>query len=854
MAQLELHDLTVFYPGQETPALRGVTASLEAGEFVTLCGRSGSGKSTLLRCCKPALAPQGTRRGEIFWAGRPLSGLSDRAQSASIGYVGQSPENQMVTDRVWQELAFGPENLGWDPAVIRRRVAEMASFFGIQTWFHREISTLSGGQRQLLALAAVMVLEPALLLLDEPTSQLDPIAAGDFLEMVQRINRELGTTILLAEHRLAEAVPRSDRLLVLEGGQLLCQGTPREVGAWLRRQNHPLAAALPAPMEIWARVSQSGPCPVTVGEGQIWLAEYARSHPLGDLPPVCLPSPGETLLQAESLWFRYDRNGPDVVKDFSLSVGRGELLALLGGNGTGKTTVLHLLAGLRAPQRGRLRRQGRVAMLPQNLQTLFWKKTLREDLLDQTARMDLPPAEGAAAVAEIAALCGLEGLLDRHPYDLSGGEQRRAALAKVLLTRPEVLLLDEPTKGLDWRWQEELAALLQRLLSQGAAVILVSHDLEFCARHAHRCALFFDGAVVAQDQPRAFFSGNRFYTTATNRMVRAYLPQGITPEEVISACGGEPSGERKPLARPPENQAAPEEAGEPREPAAIPAPPRDRAPRRKLTVVGVPLVLGALTLLAGELLFQGKQYHWISLLLLMEGLLPSFFWFEQRRPGARELVLLACLCGLGVAGRGAFFWAPQCKPVTALTILTGVSLGGQAGFLVGAVTMLVSNLFFGQGPWTPWQMFAMGCIGGLAGSLFSRRGRRSQEGDAVPVWLFGGCGALWGRDEHRLRTALVPFPPVGADRGRLRGGSAHGFAPRGEHSPAPVPAGRPGARQAGPDAGEVWMGPRVNGEWAMETKTDHRPDMRSVVCLFGRGAIPGRSPQRGSSDRRSQGK
>lgn len=649
MAQLELHDLTVFYPGQETPALRGVTASLEAGEFVTLCGRSGSGKSTLLRCCKPALAPQGTRRGEIFWAGRPLSGLSDRAQSASIGYVGQSPENQMVTDRVWQELAFGPENLGWDPAVIRRRVAEMASFFGIQTWFHREISTLSGGQRQLLALAAVMVLEPALLLLDEPTSQLDPIAAGDFLEMVQRINRELGTTILLAEHRLAEAVPRSDRLLVLEGGQLLCQGTPREVGAWLRRQNHPLAAALPAPMEIWARVSQSGPCPVTVGEGQIWLAEYARSHPLGDLPPVCLPSPGETLLQAESLWFRYDRNGPDVVKDFSLSVGRGELLALLGGNGTGKTTVLHLLAGLRAPQRGRLRRQGRVAMLPQNLQTLFWKKTLREDLLDQTARMDLPPAEGAAAVAEIVALCGLEGLLDRHPYDLSGGEQQRAALAKVLLTRPEVLLLDEPTKGLDWQWQEELAALLQRLLSQGAAVILVSHDLEFCARHAHRCALFFDGAVVAQDQPRAFFSGNRFYTTATNRMVRAYLPQGITPEEVISACGGEPSGERKPLARPPENQAAPEEAGEPGEPAAIPAPPRDRAPRRKLTVVGVPLVLGALTLMAGELLFQGKQYHWISLLLLLEGLLPSFFWFERRRPGARELVLLACLCEIGRA-------------------------------------------------------------------------------------------------------------------------------------------------------------------------------------------------------------
>ena len=531
--------------------------------------------SALLQACPGA---PGDPAGEIFWAGRPLSGLSDRAQSASIGYVGQSPENQMVTDRVWQELAFGPENLGWDPAVIRRRVAEMASFFGIQTWFHREISTLSGGQRQLLALAAVMVLEPALLLLDEPTSQLDPIAAGDFLEMVQRINRELGTTILLAEHRLAEAVPRSDRLLVLEGGQLLCQGTPREVGAWLRRQNHPLAAALPAPMEIWARVSRSGPCPVTVGEGQIWLAEYARSHPLGDLPR-CVSRPrerrccrrrasGSAMTETGLMWSRISpcrwdggAAGPS---------GREW-------NG-GKPRCCTCWPGSGPPQRGRLRRQGRVAMLPQNLQTLFWKKTLREDLLDQTARMDLPPAEGAAAVAEIAALCGLEGLLDRHPYDLSGGEQQRAALAKVLLTRPEVLLLDEPTKGLDWQWQEELAALLQRLLSQGAAVILVSHDLEFCARHAHRCALFFDGAVVAQDQPRAFFSGNRFYTTATNRMVRAYLPQGITPEEVISACGGEPSGERKPPARPPENQVAPEEAGEPGEPAAIPAPPGTEPP------------------------------------------------------------------------------------------------------------------------------------------------------------------------------------------------------------------------------------------------------------------------------------
>lgn len=213
---------------------------------------------------------------------------------------------------------------------------------------------------------------------------------------------------------------------------------------------------------------------MTVGEGQIWLAEYARSHPLGDLPPVCLPSPGETLLQAESLWFRYDRNGPDVVKDFSLSVGRGELLALLGGNGTGKTTVLHLLAGLRAPRGGGCGGRGGWRCCPRTSRPSFGRKPSGRTLLDQTARMDLPPAEGAAAVAEIAALCGLEGLLDRHPYDLSGGEQQRARPGKGLADPAGGPAPGRAHKGLDWRWQEELAALLQRLLSQGAAVILVS--------------------------------------------------------------------------------------------------------------------------------------------------------------------------------------------------------------------------------------------------------------------------------------------------------------------------------------------------------------------------------------------
>lgn len=229
MAQLELHDLTVFYPGQETPALRGVTASLEAGEFVTLCGRSGSGKSTLLRCCKPALAPQGTRRGEIFWAGRPLSGLSDRAQSASIGYVGQSPENQMVTDRVWQELAFGPENLGWDPAVIRRRVAEMASFFGIEDWFHRESAELSGGQKQLLALASVMVMQPEVLLLDEPTSMLDVSVQASIMNLLRELQERLGLTYLYITHDIELLGWISHTIGVMQRGRLVEVGSRDQV-------------------------------------------------------------------------------------------------------------------------------------------------------------------------------------------------------------------------------------------------------------------------------------------------------------------------------------------------------------------------------------------------------------------------------------------------------------------------------------------------------------------------------------------------------------------------------------------------------------------------------------------------
>ncbi len=794
MELFTIRDLTFSYPEQPQPALRSLSLTVEQGEFLVLCGPSGCGKSTLLRQLKTVLAPHGRRTGELLLEGRPLDSLSQREQAERIGFVQQSPENQLVTDKVWHELAFGLESLGYDTPTIRRRVAEMASFFGIQNWFHKNVAELSGGQKQLLNLAAVMALQPSVLILDEPTSQLDPIAASDFLATLSRINRELGTTVILTEHRLEEAFGFASRVAVLEKGALLCTGTPAEVGAALKSAGSAMFLAMPAAMRIWSAVDSGTPCPVSVRDGRRWLLDYAAAHPLKALPEEGTPPETEALISARELWFKYDQDRPDVVKGLSLEVRRGQLLALLGGNGTGKTTSLKLLAGLKKPWRGELEVRGTVGMLPQDPQTLFVRPTVREDLLEV-----LPRAERKdAALERVVSLCRLTELLDRHPYDLSGGEQQRAALAKLLLRDPDILLLDEPTKGLDAEFKQSFGQILQTLQRSGVAILMVSHDIEFCAKYADRCALFFDGNIVTEGPPRAFFSGNSFYTTAANRMARELLPRAVTPEDVIAACGGTMPEtpalpEYRHLPPAPEKEAAAtrslpvwrkalaavsgiaslalivqairvtdlskligaegmtalagdqllryaalaaallvfalsvgQKAERPGTPVQTPVEKR-RLRKRTAAATVLILLLIPLTLFAGVYFLEGRKYYFISLLILLECMLPFFLIFEGRRPQARELVLIAVLVAMNVAGRAAFFMLPEFKPVVAMTILAGVAFGGETGFLVGAMTMLVSNMLFSQGPWTPWQMFAMGIVGWLAGVLY-RKGvlRRSR--------------------------------------------------------------------------------------------------------------------------------
>ena len=810
MEAFKLRDLSFAYPGQRGNAIENISLSIGAGEFFVICGPSGSGKSTLLRQLKTELAPHGLRSGEILFEGKPLEEADRREQSQKIGFVFQSPDNQIVTDKVWHELAFGMESLGCDSQIIRRRTAEMASFFGIESWFYKDVSELSGGQKQMLNLASVMAVQPTVLILDEPTGQLDPIAASDFLSMLARINRELGTTVILTEHRLEEAFPIASRAAVLDKGRLLCVGTPQEVGARLREAGHDMFLSMPAAMRVWASVESKSECPVTVCEGRQWLQKYGAEHQLHPLPDKAKHSyPPEPAVKAEELWFRYGKDQPDVVRGLSLTVKKGEFLAILGGNGAGKTTSLKLLAGLLKPQRGQLCIDGRIGLLPQNPQTLFVGKTVRQDLLEVLNDKDIPPDSKEKAVAHISSVCRLNGLLERHPYDLSGGEQQRAALAKLLLTEPDILLMDEPTKGLDAGLRQSIAEILRGLSERGVTVIMVSHDIEFCARNAHRCALFFDGGIVTEAQPRDFFSGNSFYTTAANRMARDLLPEAVTPEELIFACGGTlPQEETLPENEPPLPE--PEEltsdkipdklplwrrlasvisggtalalfisfmsdadltslitadgmtgktpekialylvfcaallvfafciSRKSKTPDYIPAQKR-RLGKRTILSAALILLLIPLTLFVGAYYLGGRKYYFIALLILLETMLPFFIVFEGRKPQARELVIIAVLCALGVAGRAAFFMLPQFKPVMAITIIAGVALGAESGFLVGSMTMLISNIMFAQGPWTPWQMFAMGIAGFLAGVLY-RRGRLRRS--RVSLCVFGALCAV----------------------------------------------------------------------------------------------------------------
>ena len=542
MEQLEIRNLSFSYPDAVRETIADVSFSISKGEYVLLCGNSGCGKTTLLRHLKSVLTPTGSRLGEILYNGVPLEQVDGAKQASAIGYVMQNPDDQIVTDKVWHELAFGLENLGVSRETIGLRVAEMASFFGIQSWYHRGISQLSGGQKQLLNLASIMAMQPEILILDEPTAQLDPIAASDFLNTLKKINQELGITVLITEHRAEDIFPVADRVLVMERGHLAANAGPREIGHSLFDARSPLFPMLPAPMRSFYQCGGTGTAPLTVREGRNWLTDvFGEKKPaVRTLPPLPELPKTEPALHIENVWLRYEKQSPDVLKGLTMTVPSGCLYTIVGGNGVGKSTTLRTICGASKPYRGKIQVFGKetkkyprgelfrncLSMLPQDPTNLFVKQNVREELEEMN-----PDKQAQIHAAE---LCEITHLLDAHPYDLSGGEQQRVALAKVLLTNPRLLLLDEPTKGLDCGFKARFARTLKRLTGEGMTIVMVSHDIEFCAEHADIAAMFFDGQIIASGRPREFFGSNSFYTTSSNRMSRCIFENAVTAEDVTA--------------------------------------------------------------------------------------------------------------------------------------------------------------------------------------------------------------------------------------------------------------------------------------------------------------------------------
>lgn len=560
MEILRVDGLKFSYPNQLKKALNNINFSIDEGDFVLICGESGCGKSTLLRHLKPELSPHGQVSGDIYYYSQKINDYSSKQLASEIGYVLQNPDSQIVTDKVWHELAFGLENMGLDTQSIRLRVAEMASFFGIQGWFRKNVNDLSGGQKQLLNLASIMAMQPKILILDEPTSQLDPIAAKDFIDTLVRINKELSTTIIMTEHNLEDIYSVCDKVIVMEDGKVICNDTNYKVADILSGdKNHKMFKSLPTPSKIYNQLNGYLECasksPLTVKDCRQWLNDSMDEVTITKLDDTETEinideKDREIAIELKDVYFQYNKISEPTIRDLSFKVYKGEIYSILGGNGTGKSTTLSLVARQRKPQRGKIfinniemkkynnksLYENNLALLPQNPQSLFVFETVREDLEEVLILKNKDREYIDKEVKRVSKLLDIEHLLEHHPYDLSGGELQRAGMAKVMLLNPKIILLDEPTKGLDAYCKEKIGKMLMKLRDMGVTIVVVSHDIEFSARYSDRCAMFFDGSIVSEGTPKEFFLGNNFYTTVSNRIARNIFEDTLIYEDVVSLC------------------------------------------------------------------------------------------------------------------------------------------------------------------------------------------------------------------------------------------------------------------------------------------------------------------------------
>lgn len=540
MEILNVKNMSFKYPLNEKNTLEDVCLSLDKGDFALLCGQTGSGKTTLLRALKPSLCLRGELGGEITFLGFSLY-ENRKENEKKIGFVMQNPEQQIVTDKVYHELAFALENMNIPKNEINRRISETAQFFGISDLFEENTHILSGGQKQLLNLAAVSVMQPDLLILDEPTAQLDPIAAVEFITVLKKLNTEMGTTVLISEHRTDELMSLCNKLFVLEDGRITVSGKPSQAVMDIKK-NDKILEYMPSTVRLFKSVKSECECPLTVNEGKRFL-EAEFKNDIGTYKKESAVSSREKAIEVKDVFFKYSKQGKDVLNGLSFSVGEGEIYSILGANGSGKTTALNCIAGLIKPYSGKIRVFNKrisdyknnslyincISVLPQDIGTVFLKNTVREELKEVNASFDMIPYD-------------LSYLADTHPYDLSGGEQQLVALIKVLSKKPRILVLDEPTKGLDNSFKRIYGSVLKQLKKDGVTVIVVTHDTEFAAEVSDRCAFLFRGRVVSEDFVHTFFTKNSFYTTPASRMAKGFYDGVVTVDEIVEMIvrnGGE---------------------------------------------------------------------------------------------------------------------------------------------------------------------------------------------------------------------------------------------------------------------------------------------------------------------------
>ena len=792
MAHLEVKGLTFAYAGAARPALRNVTLEVKPGELAVLCGATGSGKTTLLRLIKRELAPGGVMAGDIFLDGVPIRKWNERKAAAAVGLVMQDPDSQLATDTVEHELAFGMENFGLPRGEMRRRLAELAGFFGLEPLLGKPLEELSGGRKQAVNLAAVLLCRPRLLLMDEPLAQLDPLAARELVGLIHRLNEERGVTVLMSEHRLDELLPAADRVILLEAGAVAFNGPPADFVRAVWRSGDPGRLMFVPSATAWAlrrfgdEALDDPPLDVKAVRRML-PAEGAAGPADGEGLPRSGAERGaedgnarrqkEPLLSAQGVFFAYSRGEPAVIRGLDWTLGRGEFVALLGANGSGKSTLLQLLAGLRRPQRGDVRlagvpvhrlpagtRAARIGYLAQNPLLHFAHETVREELIQAAAFTGAAdPEEGAARLAR---RFDLDHLLERHPHDLSGGERQRAALAIAVAGRPDVLLLDEPTKGLDPFAKAKLADELRRLNGEGMTLVAATHDVEFAETHASRCAMLFQGEIAADEPADTFFRNNFFYVSPLRRLAdgrgdesRGSGPDGgfdvgtdgggtaggMSDETESGTAGGQSDGSNKgtPAGRAGGTDGAAAYSRSRTDAGAAGAVRGGRYAlalfRRvpaHLWMISAAVVYAAL----GVMAFRRGASLLAGFAMVFLALVPFYARYERKMRGARELALVAVLAALATVGRVPFaLFLPSFTPVTFIVMVTGVVFGAEAGFIAGSMSALVSNFFLGQGPWTPWQMFAWGMAGCTAG-LLAHRGafwrRRTPLAALGLVWGF----------------------------------------------------------------------------------------------------------------------